>query len=41
MFNWKANDQRHTRARQVKCPGRNTPALDAALAVKSGNNKII
>jgi len=29
--------QRHTRAYQGKCPGRNT----SALAVKSGNNKMI
>jgi len=33
--------RRHTRACQGKCPGRNTSALAAALAAKSGNNKII
>jgi len=33
--------ERHTWACQGKCPGRNTPTLAAALAVKSGNYKII
>ena len=33
--------RRHTRACQGKCPGGNTFALAAALAVNSGNNKII
>jgi len=33
--------RRHTMTCQGKCPGRNTSALVAALAVKSGNNKII
>jgi len=32
---------RHTRPSQGKCPDRNTSALAAALAVKSGNDKII
>src|SRR6218665_1403414 len=32
--------RRHTMTCQGKCPGRNTSALVAALAVKSGNNKI-
>jgi len=32
---------RHIRACQDKCPDRNTSALSAALAVKSGNNILI
>jgi len=31
----------HQGVYQGKCPGRNTSALAAALAVKSGNNTII
>src|SRR6218665_3765896 len=33
--------RRHTREYQGKCSGRNTSPLATALAVKSGNNKII
>src|SRR6218665_2172267 len=33
--------QHHTRVCKGKCPSRNTSALPATLAVKSGNTKII
>ena len=37
----KLSGARFTRACQGKCPGRYTSAHPAALAIKSGNNKII